>query len=432
MKISSIHSRQILDSRGNPTMETDVTLENGTMGRAAVPSGASTGIFEAHELRDGDMKFYNGKSVLQAVSFVNTAIRNLLKGQDVFDQKKIDSLMINADGTKNKSKFGANAILSVSLACLHTAANEKKIPLYRYIQEISNTSEISLPVPLANIINGGKHAAGSTDIQEFMIVPFSANSFSQALQMATETFHALHNLLKKKGYGTTVGDEGGFAPHVKQGNSEALDLIMEAIENAGYEPGKQIGIALDVAASELFQDGTYHLATENRLLTSSEMIDWLSALLNKYPIISIEDGLAQDDWDGWIKFTKRHGEKMQIVGDDLLVTNVDFLKKGIEKKAANAILIKLNQIGTVTETIEAVQLAQQVGWHNIISHRSGETEDVSIAHFAVGLNAGQIKTGSLSRTDRVAKYNELLRIEEQLGKKAQFNNLNTKYLILDT
>lgn len=422
MKISTIHAREILDSRGNPTVEADVILENGIYGRAAVPSGASTGIHEAHELRDGDSKRFGGKGVTQAVENVNTTIHTLLKGQDVFEQAYLDKLMKESDGTENKSKLGANAILSVSLACVRAASNQRHIPLFQYIQELSGTSQIALPTPLVNIINGGKHAAHSTDIQEFMIVPVSASSFHEALRMVTEVFHALGAVLKKKGYDTTVGDEGGYAPHVQKGNSEAIDLILEAIQVSGYAPGSDIAIALDVAASEFYHGDTYTLKTENRSLTSVEMIKWLTDLTKKYPIVSIEDGLSQEDWSGWKTLTSSIGATTQLVGDDLLVTNVSFLQKGIQERAANAILIKLNQIGTVTETIEAVQLAHSAHWNSIISHRSGETEDVSIAHFAVGLNAGQIKTGSVSRTDRVAKYNELLRIEEMLGEKVRFNN----------
>lgn len=421
MEIKTVHARQILDSRGNPTVEADVALASGAFGRAAVPSGASTGSHEAVELRDNDPTKYGGKAVTQAVANVNGPIAEALIGHDASKQREIDELMIKLDGTANKGKLGANAILAVSLAVARAAAAELKMPLYRYFQSLtSEPKNATLPVPMMNIINGGKHAAGSTDIQEFMIMPVGAANFSEAIRMGTEIFHALGKILKEAGYGTTVGDEGGYAPHVKQGNQEALDLIARAVEKAGYKLGEDIVLALDVAASELFEDGKYTLATENRSLTSEEMANWLSELATKYPIASIEDGLAEDDWAAWTQLTDRIGEKVQIVGDDLLVTNVEFLKRGIEEKAANAILIKLNQIGTLSETIDAVTMAHKAGWHAVISHRSGETEDTTIAHLVVGLATGQIKTGSLSRTDRVAKYNELLRIEEELGGDAKF------------
>lgn len=421
MKISDIKARQILDSRGNPTVEADVILEDGTMGRAAVPSGASTGTFEALELRDKDPKKYKGKGVLTAVENVNTTISQALKGMDVTDQKAIDEKMIALDGTENKSKLGANAILAVSLACVKAAAKASKKPLYEYFHTLSQTTKpMVIPVPMKNIINGGKHAAGSTDIQEFMIMPVGASSFTQALQMGAEVFHSLANVLKDKGYGTTVGDEGGYAPHVKNGNKEALDLIAHAVSDAGYTLGKDIVLALDVAASELYENGKYHLHTENRALTSEEMVDWYESLIKEYPIVSIEDGLSESDWDGWKKMTERLGDKIQIVGDDVFVTNLKFLGRGIKEHTANAILIKLNQIGSVTETIQAIQTAEKAGWHAIVSHRSGETEDTTIADMSVGLATGQIKTGSLSRTDRVAKYNQLLRIEEALGDAAIF------------
>lgn len=421
MEIKTVHARQILDSRGNPTVEADVALASGAFGRAAVPSGASTGSHEAVELRDNDPTKYGGKAVTQAVANVNGPIAEALIGHDASKQREIDELMIKLDGTANKGKLGANAILAVSLAVARAAAAELKMPLYRYFQSLtSEPKNATLPVPMMNIINGGKHAAGSTDIQEFMIMPVGAANFSEAIRMGTEIFHALGKILKEAGYGTTVGDEGGYAPHVKQGNQEALDLIARAVEKAGYKLGEDVVLALDVAASELFEDGKYTLATENRSLTSEEMANWLSELATKYPIASIEDGLAEDDWAAWTQLTDRIGEKVQIVGDDLLVTNVEFLKRGIEEKAANAILIKLNQIGTLSETIDAVTMAHKAGWHAVISHRSGETEDTTIAHLVVGLATGQIKTGSLSRTDRVAKYNELLRIEEELGGDAKF------------
>jgi enolase len=420
MEIARIHARQIIDSRGNPTVEADVVLKDGTLGRAAVPSGASTGSNEAVELRDGGSDF-GGKSVLKAVQNVNGTIADALLGMDASDQRAIDDKLIALDGTSNKGNLGANAILAVSLAAAKAAAQSKKTPLYTYLQELSGTAHgLRLPVPMMNIINGGKHAAGSTDIQEFMIMPIGAATFSQAIQTGAEIFHALAKVLKEKGYGTTVGDEGGYAPHVKNGNAEALELISLAVESAGYSLGDDVVLALDVAASELYQDGKYHLATENRSLTSDEMVDWLVELAEKYPIASIEDGLAEDDWQAWDTLTTRIGEDVQIVGDDLLVTNVNFLKRGIEEKAANAILVKLNQIGTLSETIDAVNMAHDAGWHAVISHRSGETEDTTIAHLVVGLNTGQIKTGSMSRTDRVAKYNELLRIEEDLGDEAEY------------
>jgi enolase len=422
MKIKKIHARQILDSRGNPTIEADVELENGVMGRAAVPSGASTGIHEAVELRDNDPKMYQGKSVLKAVENVNHTIADALKDTNVEDQDAIDQRLIELDGTPNKGKLGANAILAVSMASAHAAAKNGQIPLYEYFHNLNKetSTEYVMPVPLMNIINGGKHAAGSTDIQEFMIMPVGAQHFNQAIQMGAEVFHSLASILKSHGYGTTVGDEGGFAPHVKNGNQEALDLISEAVAKAGYKLGTDIVLALDVASSELYNDGTYKLNTENKTMNSEEMIEWLKGLVANYPIVSIEDGLAQEDWQGWETFTSQMGEKIQIVGDDLLVTNIQFLEKGINLKAANSILIKLNQIGTVSETIAAVNMAHKAGWTSIISHRSGETEDTTIAHLVVGLGTGQIKTGSLSRTDRVAKYNELLRIEEMLGNRAVY------------
>ena len=421
MEIKTIHARQILDSRGNPTVEADVTLTNGIMGRAAVPSGASTGSNEAVELRDNDPKQYGGKSVTQAVANVNGPIAEALAGHVATEQRKIDELLLQLDGTPNKGKLGANAILAVSLATAKAAAAALKMPLYRYFQSLTDEPKTpTLPVPMMNIINGGKHAAGSTDIQEFMIMPVGAATFSEAIRMGTEIFHALAKILKEAGYGTTVGDEGGYAPHVKSGNQEALELISRAVDKAGYALGEDVVLALDVAASELYHNGAYELATEGRRLSSAEMINWLAELADKYPIASIEDGLAEDDWQGWGQLTARLGNKTQIVGDDLLVTNVSFLKRGIDEKAANAILIKLNQIGTLSETIDAVTMAHKANWRAVISHRSGETEDTTIAHLVVGLATGQIKTGSLSRTDRVAKYNELLRIEEELGADAHY------------
>jgi enolase len=420
MEITSIRARQIIDSRGNPTVEADVLLADGTLGRAAVPSGASTGSNEAVELRDGGDAF-GGKAVMKAVGNVNETIAKALLGKDAGDQRGIDQAMIELDGTPNKGKLGANAILAVSLAVAKAAAQSQKLALYEYFRSlVPQSDKLLLPVPMMNIINGGKHAAGSTDIQEFMIMPVGAATFSDAVRMGAEIFHALAKVLKDNGYGTTVGDEGGYAPHVKEGNAEALELISQAVTKAGYKLGDDVVLALDVAASELYADGTYTLATEDRSLSSDEMVDWLVELSEKYPIASIEDGLAEDDWEAWAKLTERLGGKVQIVGDDLLVTNVTFLKRGIDEKSANAILVKLNQIGTLSETIDAVTMAHDANWRAVISHRSGETEDTTIAHLVVGLATGQIKTGSMSRTDRVAKYNELLRIEEQLGDGAEY------------
>ncbi len=419
MKIADVFARQILDSRGNPTVEADVTLEDGTLGRAAVPSGASTGTREAVELRDNDAP-YGGKSVLKAVSHINTDIKQALLGHDADDQRAIDKLMVVLDGTPNKSRLGANAILAVSLGTTKAAAASHKQPLYKYFADLADNSNLTLPLPMMNIINGGKHAAGSTDIQEFMIMPVGAQSFSQAIQMGAEIFHTLGKVLHTNGYGTTVGDEGGYAPAVKNGNVEALELIATAVSKAGYSLGRDVVLALDTAASELFISGQYQLRSENKSLDSQSLIKFYQELVRQYPIASIEDGLAEDDWSGWQQLTSLLGDRLQIVGDDLLVTNTEILKKGIAQRAANAILIKLNQIGTLSETIDAVKMAHDAGWKAVISHRSGETEDTTIAHLAVGLGTGQIKTGSLSRTDRVAKYNELLRIEEQLGSKAVF------------
>ena len=425
MKIQHIHARQVLDSRGNPTVEADVILENGVMGRAITPSGSSTGAHEALELRDGDKSLFGGKSVLKAVANVNGEIAALLRGRDARDQKGLDDAMTALDGTSNKARLGANAILAVSLACAKAAALEKNIPLYEHVKTLSgNTKPFLLPVPMVNIINGGKHAAGSTDIQEFMIMPLGAPTFSKAIQMCTEVFHALSKVLEGKGYGTTVGDEGGYAPAVKNGNTEALELISLAVAKAGYVLGKDIFLALDVAASELYEGGIYNLKTENKKLTPEEVVTWYAELVKKYPIVSIEDGLNEDDWSGWKKLTTELGGKIQLVGDDLLVTNTEFIKRGIAEKACNSVLIKLNQIGTLSETLASVKMAQDAGWTSVISHRSGETEDTTIAHLAVGLSTGQIKTGSMSRTDRMAKYNELLRIEEMLGDKAVYAGMN--------
>ena len=425
MKIQSIRAREILDSRGNPTVEADIILDDGTMGRAAVPSGASTGAHEAHELRDGDKKRYGGKGVLKAVENVDEIARAVV-GFNAENQAALDAKLIELDGTPNKGRLGANAILAVSLAAAKATATEKKLPLYEYVRGLSKMErEMTLPLPQCNVLNGGAHANWeSTDIQEFMIMPVGAPTFREGVRMTTEVFHALKNVLKERGYGTTVGDEGGFAPKVKNGNGEALALIAEAAQKAGYSLGSDIVFALDAAASGFFTEGRYKLAREDKELGSAEMTSWYAELQKKYPIPSIEDGLAEEDWEGWQHMTATLGNSTQIVGDDLLVTNVKFLERGIKEKAGNAILIKVNQIGTLTETIAAVDMAHAAGWRAIISHRSGETEDTTIAHLAVGLGTGQIKTGSMSRTDRLAKYNELLRIEEMLGDKAVFAGAN--------
>ncbi len=423
MKIAHIHGRQILDSRGNPTVEAEVELENGVIGRAAVPSGASTGTHEAVELRDNNPSIYNGKGVLNAVNNVNSVIADSLKGMDAIQQSDIDKKMIELDGTENKSKLGANAILAVSLAASHAAAKGANLPLFKYFAELAGikSDRYRLPVPMMNIINGGKHASGSTDIQEFMILPVGAKSFSHAVQIGAEVFHKLAEILKEKGYNTNVGDEGGYAPQVKTGNKEALDLISQAIEDAHYILGQDIVLGIDSASSELYDGDKYSLHTENKVLSREEMISWLKNLATQYPLISIEDGLAQDDWEGWKMLTQELGSTHQLVGDDLLVTNIKFLEKALSEKAANAVLVKLNQIGTLTESLATVNLAESAGWNSIISHRSGETEDVTIAHLVVGLQTGQIKTGSLSRSERVAKYNELMRIDEILGEKAFYD-----------
>ena len=411
--IAHIHARQILDSRGNPTIEVDVITDSGVMGRAAVPSGASTGSHEAHELRDDDKTRYNGKGVLKAVENVNTIIKNALVDKE-FDQKSIDKAMIELDGTENKKKLGANAILGVSMAFAKAAAESEDLDLYKYFEKIGKTgNEMQMPVPMMNILNGGSHAENSTDLQEFMIMPVGAPSFREALRYGAETFHALKKILAEKGLNTSVGDEGGFAPSLPT-NAVAIEVILEAIKKAGYKPGEDIAIAIDAAASEIYTDGQYNLKTENRKLSSAEMVDFYADWCEKYPIISIEDGLAEDDWDGYKLMTEKLGDKIQIVGDDLFVTNKKRLEEGIGKKCANSILIKLNQIGTVTETIEAINLALQNKYTTVVSHRSGETEDTTIADFVVGLGTGQIKTGSLCRSERVAKYNQLLRIEEEL------------------
>ena len=421
MTIRAIKARELLDSRGNPTIEADVILEDGTLGRAIVPSGASTGAHEAHELRDGDKSRYGGKGVLKAVAAVESEIMKAVVGKDASAQKEIDDAMCALDGTENKNRLGANAILAVSLAAAHAAARSKNIPLFEYVRTLSSAPrDPVLPLPQCNVLNGGAHTNWeSTDIQEFMIMPVGAASFREGLRAITEVFHALKKVLKEKGFGTTVGDEGGFAPKVK-GNEEALMLLAEAVGKAGYALGRDIALALDCAASELFENGRYKLRCEGKEFSSEEMTQWYAELMKKYPILSIEDGLAEDDWDGWKKLTAAIEDSTQIVGDDLLVTNIKFLERGINEKAANAILIKVNQIGTLTETVAAVDMAHKAGWRTVISHRSGETEDTTIAHLAVGLGTGQIKTGSVSRTDRTAKYNELLRIEEILGEKAKY------------
>ena len=411
--ISDIKARQILDSRGNPTVEADVTLKSGEMGRAAVPSGASTGAGEALELRDGDELYYYGKGVLKAVWNVNNKIRDILVGNSA-DQETIDQLMIDLDGTDNKSRLGANAILAVSLATAKAVAKAKKIPFYEYIAELAGTeNEMSLPMPMMNVMNGGAHADWSTDFQEYMIVPNGANIMGDAIQYGATVFHALKQVLKERGYVTTVGDEGGYAPQVRDGDNEPLECIKQAIERAGFRPGVDISIAMDIAASEFYNQDHYELKTNGHWKSSDDLINWYTWILDNYPVISIEDGLSENDWDGWKDMTNRLGDRCQLVGDDLFVTNTKLLKKGIDEGVANAILIKPNQIGTLTETIKAVMTAKEAGYKTIISHRSGETEDTSIAHLAVGLGAGQIKTGSMSRTDRTAKYNELMRIAEE-------------------
>lgn len=413
MKIKQIIGRQIFDSRGFPTVECDVVLEDGSLGRAAVPSGASTGAGEALELRDGGDAF-NGKGVSKAVANINNVIAPELAGKDASAQFELDQLMCELDGTDSKSKLGANAILAVSLALAKAAAISKKQPLYAYIADLTGTTDLTLPLPMLNILNGGKHASGSTDIQEFMIMPVGAGTFAQAMQMASEIYHALGKVLSANGYATTVGDEGGFAPSVSGGSTEALELIEAAVERAGYKLGTDVTLALDVASSELVAGEGYDFAREGKTFSTQELIAFYADLAAKFPLVSLEDGLGENDWDGWKELTRQLGDKLQLVGDDLLVTNTKLLQKAIDEKAANAILIKPNQIGTLSETIQAVQMAQKAGWNTVMSHRSGETEDATIAHLAVGLNTGQIKTGSFSRSDRIAKYNELLRIAETL------------------
>ena len=418
-KIKDVYAREILDSRGNPTVEVDVITENGVLGRACVPSGASTGEREALELRDGDKNRYLGKGVLKAVANVNTTLKNIIIGMEVSNQREIDEALIKADGTKDKSKYGANAILGISLAVCHAASKEAGVPIYEYL---GGDKAVTLPVPMMNVLNGGAHADSSVDFQEYMIMPVGAKNIHEAVRMGSETFHTLKKLLKADGQITAVGDEGGFAPNLKD-NEEPLKYIVKAIEEAGYKPGEEIAIGMDVAASEFYNNETkmYDLThSKGGSKTSDEMIDWLEELVNKYPIISIEDGLGEKDWDGWKKLTDRLGKRIQIVGDDLFVTNPSIFKEGIDKGIANSILLKLNQIGTLTETVEAMKMARDNNYTAVVSHRSGETEDVTIAHVVVAFNAGQIKTGSLSRTDRVAKYNELMRIEEELGDRAKY------------
>ncbi len=418
--IEEIIAREVLDSRGNPTIEVEVILEDGSWGRAIIPSGASTGAHEALELRDGDPDYYGGKGVLNAVDNVNEVIADELYGWDATDQAAIDALLLDLDGTPNKEKLGANAILGVSLAVAKAAAESLQLPLYRYI---GGVHAHVLPVPMMNILNGGKHAVDGPDLQEFMIMPVGAPSFAEALRWGVETYHALKKVLKGKGYHTGVGDEGGFAPSLKS-NEEAIELILEAIQTAGYTPGEQIAIALDPAASEVYEDGRYVLKKEGRSLSGPEMIDFYTAWVDKYPIFSIEDGLAEDDWPSWAMMMERLGDRIQIVGDDLLVTNITRIRRAIGERSCNALLCKLNQIGTLSETIAAVQLAQRAGWGVVVSHRSGETEDATIADLAVALNTGQIKTGAPCRSDRVAKYNQLLRIEEELDESARYAGLS--------
>jgi len=421
--IKEIIGRQIIDSRGNPTVEADVILESGTMGRAAVPSGASTGAREAIELRDGDKSQYMGKGVTKAVAFVNGVLRENLIGKDASDQAAIDNLMIELDGTHNKEKLGANSLLAISMACAHAAANEAKMPLYKYL---STENDFKMPVPMMNIINGGEHADNSVDLQEFMIMPVGAKDILEAIRMGSEIFHTLKSVLSAKGLNTAVGDEGGFAPDLPS-NEAAITVILEAIDKAGYKAGEDIMIAIDAASSEFYEDGKYNLKSEGKVLTSSEFIDVLEDWVNKYPIISIEDGLDEGDWDGWKEMTERLGKKVQLVGDDLYVTNTSIFKEGIDKGIANSILIKVNQIGTLTETFNAIDMAKKAGYTAVISHRSGETEDTTIADIAVATCAGQIKTGSMSRSDRVAKYNQLIRINEQLGAAAIYPGKDAFY-----
>jgi len=415
-KITEIIGREVLDSRGNPTVEAEVKLESGRIGRGTVPSGASTGSREALELRDGDKKRYLGKGVLKAVEHINTEIKDALLEHDATEQEKIDKTMINLDGTENKERLGANSMLAVSLACAKAAAAEAGLPLFRYL---GGNAPFTMPLPMMNILNGGSHADNNVDIQEFMILPVGAPNIREAIRYGAEIFHALKSVLKSKGLNTNTGDEGGFAPDLPS-NHAAIEMILQAIDKAGYKAGEDIYLGIDAAASEFYRDGKYHLASEKKVLTASEFTDYLADWVEKYPFLSIEDGMAEDDWDGWKILTERLGSKVQLVGDDLFVTNTKILERGIKNNIANAILIKLNQIGTITETIAAIKMAKEANYGTIVSHRSGETEDTSIADLAVATNAGQIKTGSLSRTDRVAKYNQLIRIEEMLGNQAKF------------
>ena len=421
--ITEVYAREILDSRGNPTIEVEVCLDDGNAGRAAVPSGASTGIHEAVELRDGDKKRFGGKGVLKAVANVNDIIADAIIGLDASRQTEIDELMCRLDGTKNKAKLGANAILGVSLAVAKAAANSAGLPLYQYI---GGTNAHELPVPMMNILNGGQHADNNVDIQEFMVMPVGAKSFSEGLRMNVEIYHSLKDVLKKKGYNTGLGDEGGFAPNLKS-NAEALDVILEAVKAAGYKAGKDVFLAIDVAASEFYKNGKYHMEAEGAAKSSAQMVAYLEGLAKKYPIISIEDGLAEDDWKGWAALTAKLGDKIQLVGDDIFVTNVERLEKGIQDGVANSILIKLNQIGTLTETLRAIEMAKKAGYTAVVSHRSGETEDTTMADVVVAINAGQIKSGAPARTDRVAKYNQLLRIEEDLGPSATYEGKKVFY-----
>ncbi|WP_026883951.1 phosphopyruvate hydratase [Clostridium akagii] len=423
VEIVDVFARQILDSRAFPTVEVEVTLDDGTVGRSSVPSGASTGIFEAVELRDDDKEIYNGKGVLKAVDNVNNIIAPELIGMSVYGQVKIDNTLIELDGTDNKAKLGANATLGVSLAVARAAAESLGQSLYSYLGGVNAKV---LPVPMMNILNGGKHADNNVDLQEFMVMPAGARSFSEALRMGAEVYHALKGILKAKGLDTAVGDEGGFAPNLSS-NEEAIKIIIEAIEAAGYTPGKDAFIALDPASSEFYEDGKYNLAGEGKILSAKEMVDYYEQLVNKYPIISIEDGMAEEDWDGWKEITERLGKRIQLVGDDLFVTNTQRLKTGIEKGVANSVLIKLNQIGTITETLNTIEMAERAGYTAVVSHRSGETEDTTIADLVVAVNAGQIKTGAPARTERVAKYNQLLRIEEELGDIGEYRGLSAFY-----
>ena len=424
--IAKIIAREVLDSRGNPTVEAEVVTKSGAVGSAMVPSGASTGIREALELKDGDENRYLGRGVLKAVENIETKISSVVVGMDVTDQASIDQAMIDLDGSPNKANLGANAILAVSMATAHAAANEKGIPLYEYL---GGDGPFVMPVPMMNIINGGAHADNSVDIQEFMILPVGASSIREAVRYGTEVFHALKSVLSAKGLGTTVGDEGGFAPNLSS-NEEALEVILEAIDKAGFKAGEDILLGLDVASSEFYEDGKYNLASENKVLSAEEFIDFLAPWFDKYPLITMEDGLAEDDWDGWRLLTDRLGKDVQLVGDDLFVTNTDIFKEGIDKNIGNSILIKVNQIGTLTETIAAINMAKEAGYTAVVSHRSGETEDTTIADLAVATSAGQIKTGSLSRSDRVAKYNRLMKIEDQLGDRASYPGKNTFYNLL--